>query len=156
MDALHASCPSTPLAEVSIPIHKIRNEHKMVFSGQFTPCSSLFMDSLVAEALSNDTWPSEQNAYCWLQEKTMASMGEYANETHKMRKNKNPRAYLLSCLAVSFMAKTNDAIGADSMISPLYTCCMKYGALSLRSSTWIMAEHVADADAIFVARTVKL
>lgn len=64
--------------------------------------------------------------------------------------------YPWSNLNVSFTAKINDAIGADSEISPLYNCCMKYGALSFRSSTWMIAEHVADADAIFVARMVKL
>lgn len=47
-------------------------------------------------------------------------------------------------------------MGADSDTSPVYIFCRKNGALSFLSSTWIITEHVADADAIFVTRTVKL
>lgn len=64
--------------------------------------------------------------------------------------------YLWSIFSVSLMARINDAIGADSDISPLYNCCVKYGALSFRSRMWIIAEEVAETEAIFVARIVKL
>ena len=52
--------------------------------------------------------------------------------------------------------RTKDPIGTDSETSPRYTSCSKNGALSLASSTWTITKQLAEAEAILVARTVKL
>lgn len=87
----------------------------------------------------------------------------YSNEQHTQMHTHSKlwcinkiHVYLCSIFIVSFTANINDAIGADSIISPMYNCCVKYGGLSLRSNMWMIAELVADMEAIFVARTVKL
>lgn len=54
------------------------------------------------------------------------------------------------------VAMTNEAIGADSAISPRKIGCVNAGALSFLSSTWIRAKQVAEAEAMFVERIVRL